>query len=314
MAQEAFLIYGAGAMGSLLGGLFSRHSPTYLVARGPHVKAVEEKGLDMEGETVGNFRPRAAVDLDELASQLSRDGASITHCIVFTKSYDTKQVLGEISGRDDIIGENVILVSLQNGLDNEGIFSTFMPRNPIIGGYTCHGVIHDGPGHIIHTGNGATVVGPYGNISREEVDSFTGYLERAGIAATVKDDIRRWIFKKVMINAAINSLTAILSVPNGDLLEHEETKLLMKQVVREGCAVAEKMGMDICPITVLDMADDVARKTCGNRSSMLQDIERGGRTEIDCINGAIVRLGRTVGVDTPVNETLTMLVKARRSG
>ena len=311
MGQETFLIYGAGAMGSLLGGLFSRHFPTYLVARGAHVKAVEEKGLDMEGETGGNFRPRAAVDLNELAAQLLHDGASVTHCIVFTKSYDTKQVLGEISKRDDIIGENVILASLQNGLDNEGIFSNFMPHNPIIGGYTCHGAIHDGPGHIIHTGTGATVVGPYGNISRDEVDSFADCLDRAGITATVKDDIRLWLFKKVMINAAINSLTAILSIPNGDLLEHDQTKQLMKQVVQEGCSVAKKMGMNICPITVLEMAADVARKTCGNRSSMLQDVERGNRTEIDCINGAIVRLGRAVGVDTPVNETLTMLVKAR---
>jgi 2-dehydropantoate 2-reductase len=214
--------------------------------------------------------------------------------------------------RKDIIGEDVVLISLQNGMDNEKIFLDIMPSNPIMGGYTCHGVIHDLPGHIIHSGEGFTVIGSFENISPERVTEFGECLESIGITPTVKDNIRKWIFKKVITNAAINPLTAILDIPNGELLKHAETEELMKQVVAEGVGIAKEMDMDINAITVLEMVKDVARRTRENISSMLQDIRKGNRTEIDCINGSIVKLAREFGREAPVNETLTRLVKLKQ--
>jgi len=116
----------------------------------------------------------------------------------------------------------------------------------------------------------------------------------------------------VITNAAINPLTAILDIPNGKLLERAETMELMKQVVAEGVDIAKEMGMDISPVTVLEMVTDVASRTKENLSSMLQDIRKGNRTEIDCINGSIVRLAKGYGREAPVNETLTRLVKVKQ--
>ena len=313
MGSRVFLVYGAGAMGSLFGGLLSSAYPTYLINRKAHVEAIRKKGLEIEGKTQGTYRPKAVTDLAELSDLLARDGKSITHCLIFTKAYDTEKVLKELSSRQDIIDEKVIIISLQNGLDNERMISEMMPANPIIGGYCCHGVIHDRAGHIVHTGPGATIVGPYNNISIDEVKEFSRNLAEVGIPNSCKDTIRKEIFKKVVLNAAINSLTAILDIPNGELLEHEETKELMKNIVAEGCMVAGKMDMDICPVTVLGMVEDVARRTCLNQSSMLQDIRKGKRTEIDSINGAIVRLAQESGVEAPINETLTLLVRAKQA-
>ena len=312
MGQRVFLIYGAGAMGSLIGGLLSRFYSTYLVARKQHADEISEKGLVMEGLTTGTFKPRAVTDLDALGKVLAKDQNRITHCLVFTKSYDTREALREISRRKEIIRENVILISLQNGMDNEKIFLDMMPSNPIIGGYTCHGVIHDLPGHIVHSGEGFTVIGPYENISAAQVAEFGQCLVSIGITPTIKNDIRQWIFKKVITNAAINPLTAILDIPNGELLERAETQELMKRVVAEGVEIAKEMDMDISPVMVLEMVKDVASKTRENLSSMLQDIRKGNRTEIDCINGSIVRLAREYGLKAPVNETLTKLIKVKQ--
>ena len=312
MGRQVFLIYGAGAMGSLVGGLLSRSYPTYLVARKRHAELISERGLVVEGLTNGTFRPGAVSDLDSLEKLLAGDRNRITHCLVFTKSYDTRKALREISRRRDIIGEDVVLISLQNGMDNEKIFLEMMPSNPIIGGYTCHGVIHDLPGHIIHSGEGFTVIGPYENISGRAVAEFGDCLRSIGIVPTLKDDIRKWIFKKVITNAAINPLTAILDIPNGGLLEHAETDELMERIVAEGVEIAKEMDMDISAATVLEMVKDVASRTRENISSMLQDIRKGNRTEIDCINGSIVRLAREYGREAPVNETLTNLVKLKQ--
>ncbi len=299
-------------MGSLIGGLLSKFYTTYLVARKRHVEMISQKGLLIEGLTTGTFQPKAVTDLNALGELLAEDEQKITHCLVFTKSYDTREALVEISQRSDIIGKDVVLISLQNGMDNEKIFQEIMPSNPIIGGYTCHGVIHDLPGHIVHSGEGFTVIGSFANISDDQVAEFGNCLETIGITPTNKEDIRNWIFKKVITNAAINPLTAILDIPNGELLEYSETQELMKQVVAEGVEIAKEMNMDICALTVLEMVKDVASRTRENISSMLQDIRKGNRTEIDCINDSIVRLAREYGREAPVNETLTRLVKVKQ--
>ncbi len=309
--EEVFLVFGAGAMGSLFGARLAEHYPTYMVGRRPHVEAVRGKGLTLSGESQGTFRPRAAVNVDELADQLREDGRTITHCLIFTKAYDTKSAIKELGRRSDVIGEGTVLISLQNGFDNEARLRKAMSSNPIVGGYCCHGAIHEGPGRVVHTGKGATVIGPYNEITLGKVEDVSRCLGKAGFPNAVRENISEEIMKKVLINACINSLTAILDVPNGKLLEMEWTRELMRRIVSEGCIVADQMGMDICPVPVLKMVEDVAKRTCANLSSMLQDVRKGDRTEIDSINGAIVRLAREHGMEAPVNETLALLIKSK---
>lgn len=310
--ETVFCIFGAGAMGSLFGGRLSKFFPVYMVGRDTHVEAIRESGLRIGGENPGTFSPRAAVDVGEMAAQLREDGRNISHCMIFTKAYDTENALLELTKRENVIDAKTVIITLQNGMDNEDRLAEAFPDNPIAGGYCCHGAVHEGPGKVEHTGKGVTVIGPYRNIAIERVEDLSRYLGMVGFPNAVRENISEEIFKKVMINSCINALTAILDVPNGELLAIEWTKELMRRIVSEGCIVADRMGMDICPVPVLGMVEDVARRTRGNISSMLQDVRKNKRTEIESINGSIVRLARKHGLDAPVNETLEFLVKSKR--
>lgn len=281
-------IMGAGALGCLYGYILQKKFEVTFVARGKQLEALK-KGLKVTG-IVEDFVKVKVVD--------KPCEADVT--FVTVKSYDTEEVAKALSKVD--CG---IVVSLQNGVGNEEILMNYLEK--VLGGVTTYASNLVDYGWIEFAGVGETFIGEMSGEISKDVIRVVNILKSAGIKAYAVRDIvkRKWV--KAVINSVINPLTAILGVRNGRILEIEALWELALKVLREGEAVLKSMGFGDDLEGILR---DVILKTAKNKSSMLQDIERGKRTEIDFINGAIVRKAEEFGFDTPYNRTLLLLVKS----
>jgi len=202
------------------------------------------------------------------------------------------------------------VVLWQNGLGQDEPFASVLPREALCGAVTTEGALREGPGEVRHTGEGMTWIGPF---SAEPVRPGIGAeivekLKNAGVRIEWENQILRRIWEKVAVNCAINPLTALLRIPNGGLLHSDDARFLIKSVVEETVSVARAEGMELETETLLRRTMEICRKTAANRSSMLQDVERGRPTEIDWINGEVVRRGKRAGIATPVNQVLLRLI------
>jgi 2-dehydropantoate 2-reductase len=197
---------------------------------------------------------------------------------------------------------------MQNGLGNEGIIRKYFGENRTAAGVTSQGATFVGPGRILHAGRGPTHL-CMSDRNNQKLAGFVDALNRAGLETELEDDIDDLIWSKLIINVGINALTAVTGLPNGRLLEFPDCKLLMAEMVAEAVKVADKRGIRPTYPDPLEMVYAVAEKTGKNRSSMLQDFDRKRRSEIDFINGAIVREAEALGLEAPVNRALTRLVR-----
>lgn len=294
-------MFGAGAMGSLVGGLLSQAHEVTLVGRKAHVEAVRALGLRITGATQLVARPRTALSAGE---------ADTPDLLVLTvKAYDTPRALRDAK---PLLGPHTALLSLQNGLGNlEAVVET-VGEGLALGGVTTHGVTFVEPGHVHHAGVGYTRIGgalramPLG----QEVARA---LSEAGMACEAVEHIEAELWAKVVVNAGINPITAITGLPNGQLLQQAGLKELMEKTVREAEAVARAAGVELPEGDLVERTRLVAGMTAENKSSMLQDIERGRRTEVEAICGAIVAQARSLGIGAPLNAALLALVRGIES-
>ena len=160
-----------------------------------------------------------------------------------------------------------------------------------------------------HAGSGPTHLG-MADGRNERLAPFVALLNRAGIETHVEPAVDRLIWSKLVVNVGINALTALLGVTNGRLVELEESRALLRELVGEAVRVARAAGVSLTFADPVAAVEEVSRKTGGNRSSMLQDFDRKRQSEIDFINGAIVREAERLGLDVPVNRAVTRLVRA----
>ena len=266
-----------------------------------HVNAVNREGLAIEDAATGAVtvaRPRASTDpLDARGS-----GAFI----VFVKSTATRQAATRFA---DIAGQGTVVLTLQNGLGNEAIIREHFGAGRTAAGVTSHGATFLGPGRIRHAGKGPTHLG-MADGRNEKLSGLVDALNRSGFETRVEENVPSLVWSKLVINAGINALTALVGQANGRLLEYEETKAVMADLVAEAVAVARARGISLTYDDPLATVQEVARKTGANRSSMLQDFDRGRESEIEFMNGAIVKEAAALGIPVPVNATVTRLVKA----
>jgi 2-dehydropantoate 2-reductase len=291
-----FLIFGAGAMGSFVGGLLARTHPVTLVGRRDHVDAIRRDGLVVRGRTDLRVRVHAFEDVSETGP------ADVV--VVTVKSYDT---LGAVDSLKPLWGDALFL-SLQNGLGNVELLAEHAER--VLGGVTYSGVTFVGPGVIEHAGTGDTVLGPYRGTSLADAERLAATLRECGIETTVTGSIAATLWKKAVVNACFNPLTGLLEVRSGALASSNSLSDCSMLIVSEATSVARACGVEIDEGELLERVRGVSVATSRNKSSMLQDMQKGRRTEIDAINGAIARLGAERGIDCPVNRVLTLLVKA----
>jgi len=280
---------GAGALGCLFGYLIQKAGyDVVFVARGNQLKALR-KGLRVSG-LVEDF---VKVDVTDKPKD-----ADVT--FVTVKAYDTETAAKQLAKvRCDIV------CSLQNGIGNEEMLMRYLKS--VVGGVTTYASNLVEYGHIEYAGEGVTFVGNLSGEITEEVLTVVEVLRSSKINAEAVSDIRKRIWLKAVINSAINPITAICRVRNGKVVEVPELWKIAERIIREGEEVMKALGFDVEDLA--SIVREVAIKTKDNRSSMLQDIERGKRTEIDFINGAIVKVAEELGIDVPFNRLMYWLVK-----
>jgi 2-dehydropantoate 2-reductase len=294
-------VIGAGAMGSLYGGYLSTVAEeVYLIdVWQQHVDAINKNGLSIqeEDEEVVVY-PKATSSAEEVGY--------VDLALVFVKSTITGSALEKNKA---ILGPDTVVLSLQNGYGNVEQMADYVNINNIIAGTTAHGSTMLAPGHIKHAGKGETHIGWVQNKEDGSIDAISDILSRAGFETIVSDNVMELIWSKLIINVGINALTAILNLKNGELLIYDETKELMRMAILEAVKTAKASGIDFDEEKMVRKVMDIAFATGENKSSMLQDVLNKRKTEIDTINGAVVKLGVKHSVETPVNVVLTTLVK-----
>lgn len=294
-------ILGPGAIGLLLAG--------YLQKTGARVTLVDElperaallnrEGVRWEGAGT-DFRYTVPVTVG------LEDPANTDLAILCVKAYHTAGAARGLARA----GYRGPVLTLQNGVGNAELIAGNCPRCAVIAGITSEGANLAAENHVRHAGAGKTSFGPveYGRPGDRFLEELLSMLRSAGMDAELSGDPQSLIWGKVLVNAGINPLTAILSVRNGRILEIEHARLLMADLVTEGCEVVRRKGHRLMCDDPVSRVAEVCRLTADNYSSMYSDIKNGRPTEIDFINGAIVREGESLGVPCPRNDAMTKII------
>ena len=297
------VIIGAGAMGGLFAARLAAAGEDVSVVDvwAEHVEAIRTQGLILEtGEGVINALPAAASRSEDLA-------VAADLVIIFVKSAMTAAAA---RSAQSLLAPAGRVLTLQNGLGNAETIAAVVGAEKVLAGTTAQGATLLAPGRIRHGGRGDTHIGRLAGPADDFCREAAAILTRAGIPAFAEDAVQSLIWGKLVINAGINALTALLRYGNGQLNDHEETRELVKLAVTEAVQVAAAAKIPLPYGDAVEKVLAVAAATATNRSSMLQDILHGRISEIDAINGALVREGLRLAVPTPVNRTLTLLIKA----
>ena len=307
---------GAGSIGSLFGGYLAAIQSSkynleiFFFCRKAHAEAINAKGLKLE-KTDGiqvNLGIKAYEKLDN--SSVS----SFDYLFLCTKTYDIEKAMVQYK---NLIEKSNWLVILQNGIGNEDIVKKYCSEDKIIRIVTSNGALLKEPGYVVHTGIGFTNVGfPFmrrteKNIieAKSSINLLKDILDISGIKTTLSDDIIKDCWEKVFVNAGINPFGALTRLKNGLLLENEGIKEKMEEAVIEAVKVARLKNIKLSEKDYVALMFDVAEKTYDNKNSMLQDILKGKKTEVDFINGRIVKYANELGIKVLVNEVLTYLIK-----
>ncbi|MFC1825289.1 ketopantoate reductase family protein [Thermodesulfobacteriota bacterium] len=294
------LIVGPGAMGCLFAARLKRAGGEvvlldYLQDRAAKINA---QGIIVEGIT-GEYR----VEVPVVVGGLPEVPDTALICV---KSNNTGAACRTIK---PWLKPETMVVTLQNGVGNLEMMEEVFGGKRVLGGVTAEGATLLGPGRIRHAGQGDTIIGP-GGAADSPAEKIVAAFQRADFNARSAENVHELIWGKLIINVGINALTAITRLKNGRLGEMDSTRKIMAKAVNEAVTVAKEKGIHLPYPEPLDRVLEVCRATSGNIASMLQDVLKERLTEVDFINGAIVREGKARGIPTPVNSTLTYLVKA----
>jgi 2-dehydropantoate 2-reductase len=311
MKAMNILVMGAGAVGSAVGGFLGQGGHRVsLVGRDPHMAAIRERGLRIEG-IWGEHVIRGLSTFTSI-QKVPREHFDLV--LITTKSYDTgsaaKQVL-------PVLSVDSLVVSLQNGLGNVETISEIVGDHRAVGGRLIFGIRIPEPGRAEITVYADKVMlgSPSHKVDFARLEAVAAAFSEAGIPTETTLQIGQFIWGKVFYNCCLNPLSALLEVTYGELSEHSETRQMMTYVIEEIFAVAGAKGVSLAWQSPSEYQEILFGRlipdTYAHHASMLQDVIRGNRTEIDALNGAIARMGEETGIPTPVNLMLTQLVKAK---
>lgn len=296
-------VLGAGALGCAIGGVLAEAGhEVWLVNRGQaHVQAMLRHGLLMRENGVDRAVPvHAATDC--------RDIGVVDLAIVLVKSFHTREV---ITSARPIIGPDTVVLSLQNGLGHEDILAEVVGRQHVLAGKTYTGGVMLAPGHIIAGTRGKeTIIGELDGRVGERVQRIAAAFNQAGLACEVSENILGTMWDKLLVNVATGALGAITHLTYGDLYDVPEIEACAVAAVGEAMAVAKAAGI---VLTTTEPRQAWVKASAGLppefKVSMLQSLEKGSATEVDYVNGAVVRWGQKYGVPTPTNLALVACVK-----
>jgi 2-dehydropantoate 2-reductase len=291
-------VIGAGAVGCYFGGMLARAGHTVtLIARPAHVEAIKAHGLRMQTKTFDEQVPVAAST--EIAAV--QGAALVLFCV---KSTDTESAALQAL---QYLAPGAVVLSLQNGVDNGDRLRQLLTDQVVASAVVYVATEMAGPGHVKHHGRGELVMEPFTGSS-----AVTKALVAAGVPAEVFDNVRGALWLKLIINCAYNAISAIAQLPYGKTAIGEGVQDVMRDAVNECLAVAKAEGVEVAGDA--DAAVRMIFETMpGQFSSTAQDLARSKPSEIDYLNGFIVRRGEALGIAAPVNRTLWSLVKLLES-
>lgn len=291
-----FAVMGAGAVGCYYGGMLARAGhEVMLIARPQHVQAVQQHGLLLETQTF----------TEHVALQASSDPAAVrgAQCVLFcVKSTDTESAATAIAPHLDA----AVVLSLQNGVDNAERAQAVLAQT-VLPTVVYVATSMAGPGHVKHNGRGELVIG---TSLRSAV--LVAEFARAGVPVQISDNVAGALWVKLIINCAYNALSAIAQLPYGRLVQGQGIAAVMRDVVDECLAVAQACGVQV-PGDAWAQVQAISGAMATQYSSTAQDLARGKRSEIDYLNGHVVRKGDQLGIPTPANRVLLALVKTLES-
>lgn len=307
------LLFGLGALGTVYSCLLKNmgHEVAGL-DREPVVEAIKERGVRVEG-IWGEHQSQ----LDKLFTdidQLEREEFDLV--ILTVKSYETGEVCRQIK---KLIGPNTYLLLAQNGYGNYEAASEYVPEDRIILGRVIFGAETMELGHsrVTVIADDVLLGSPAHLISTAVLEELAGLFSAAGIPTRASEEVMQYVWAKIIYNSALNPLGAILEVPYGQLAANGNSKALMDEIIKEIFAVLEAMGQQTPWLSaeayMQAFYGQMVPATVLHHASMLQDIQRGRRTEIDALNGAVVKLGEAYGVATPVNRVIVSTLKAKEA-
>ena len=287
-------VMGAGAVGCYFGGMLARagHNVT-LIARPQHAQAVTQNGLRLETRS---FDEQVAMSASTEASGVA--GADLV--LFCVKSTDTESAGAQMR---QYLPPGALVLCLQNGVDNADRLRTVLPDHAVAAAVVWVATEMAGPGHVKHHGRGDLVIEP-----TAASDTVALALIGAGVPTVVSDNVCGALWTKLIINCAYNAVSAIAQRPYGENVQGEGIRAVMRDVVDECLAVASAGGVRL-PQDIHATVNKLADAMPSQYSSTAQDLARGKRTEIDFLNGFIVRESSKHGIPTPVNRALWSLVK-----
>jgi 2-dehydropantoate 2-reductase len=305
------LVMGAGAVGSVFGGLLAESGQDVsLIGRERYIQAIRKDGLKISGiwgeHLIRNIK--GFISVKEIGE------AEFDFILLSTKSFDTESAVKELL---PIVGPKTLIVALQNGLGNIETIARIAGKEHTVGARVIFGVELIEPGHFKVSVIADKVL--LGAISKDipetRVVEIANTINKAGIPTAATADIEKFVWLKVLFNCCLNAPSALLDTCYGKLGEFESTRAILREVITEVLAVARSRGIDMGFKDAGAYEEVFYGKllppTYAHHASTLQDLKSGKKTEIEALNGAIVRMGKEKNIPTPVNWTLTQLIHGK---
>jgi len=290
-------VIGTGGTGGYFGGLLARagHDVTF-VARGAHLDAIRSGGLTVNSRLAGNFTVRAAATDD------IRSIGPVDLVLVCVKTYGMEAVLPLLPS---LVGPKTMIVSMQNGIDNEDRIAAVTGPEPVLGMVAQVSSFIQGPGVVGQTGGpGRLVFGEMAGGESARTAALRTTFRDAGITAEVRPDIKVALWEKFIFICGASGMTALTRLPMGTILADRETARLMRATLDEAAAVAKAEGAAVAVEFTEQTLGFMRKLEPWTRGSMAQDLLDGRRLELETLNGTVVRLGRRREVPVPVNWTI----------
>jgi 2-dehydropantoate 2-reductase len=294
---------GAGAMGAVFGGrLAQAGNEITLVDVSPGaVDTINRQGLTVEDKTGASdvIRVRASTD------PASAAGSELA--LVFVKCYHTEAAVRSVASH---LATEATVLSLQNGWGNAPLIASIVGEERTMTGVSYHSATALEPGRVRHAGQGMTFIGELNGAMSERLRRVAETFKAAGLDVTPTQTVLNEIWAKLALNACALPTSALLRLYAGQLVERDSMLALMREILREVVAVVHALGVEIDEAERWEAITGLLKRAANAKSSMLQDVEKHRRTEIDVINGAVVEAGLRVGIPTPYNQSMVWLVKS----
>lgn len=305
------LVYGLGALGTVYACLLKNKGHRVLaMVREAQVETIRNRGVAVTG-IWGEYCSK----IDVVSSAIADFGnESIDLVLVTVKSFVTEEAARQIA---KVLAPGTYVILLQNGYGNYETAAQYLPERQLILGRVIFGAETEdtGKSRVTVIADDVVLGSPGSKVENERVASIAALFNEAGIPTRASEQVLQYLWAKIIYNSALNPLGALLEVNYGRLTEYAETRLLMEGIIGEIFALLQALKQDTAwpdaRSYLQDFYGQLVPVTSAHHSSMLQDIKRGRKTEIDALNGAVVRLARQYGVAAPVNGLITMLVKAK---